>query len=279
MSVPVRAAAVRDRGAKNSVRPRVRGSAPATTGETRTPAKSSAAQRAYAKRNQRAAIGAATPEVRRGSFTARIPFVATIIGLLSVGLAVTLLLTTRAAEDSYKLSAAKAHNQELIEQKAALERDSRAANSAPELARKAAALGMIPAKDVARLVVADNGAVTVVGTPAPAQGTPVVVPPAATPPATANAATASSATAGTRGSGTAPVNLPPVGSRAATQQAPVAPAPAPAAAGAPAVVAAPAPAVPAATPGTANQPQTSAQDGPLVSMDAGEQVGNQGGTR
>ncbi|TQF73727.1 hypothetical protein FK531_08940 [Rhodococcus spelaei] len=111
--------------------------------------------------------------VKRGSFKARIPFVASIIGLLSVGLAVTLLLTTRAAEDSYKLSAAKAHNQSLIEQRAALERDYQVATSAPELARKAADLGMIPAKDVARLVVDDHGGVQVVGKPTPAQGAPV----------------------------------------------------------------------------------------------------------
>ncbi|MFF0817040.1 hypothetical protein ACFYVR_18055 [Rhodococcus sp. NPDC003318] len=274
MTVPVRAAEVRDRGSKTSVRPRVRTSAPATAGDDRR-AKPTAAQRAYARRNQRAALGAAAPDRTRGTFTARIPFVAIIIGLLSVGLAVTLLLTTRAAEDSYKLSAAKAHNQELTEQKAALERDFRAANSAPELARKAAALGMIPAKDVARLVVAEDGAVTVVGTPAPAQGVPVVVPPAAPVAGTAtNTAATGTTNVGTRGTGTAPASLPPVGSRVAAPVAPAAPA---VPASAPAAVA-PAPAQ-AATPVAANQPQTRAQDGPLVSTGPGGQAGNQGGTR
>ncbi|XGU22003.1 hypothetical protein ACETU7_07275 [Rhodococcus sp. 3Y1] len=65
----------------------------------------------------------------------------------------TLLLTTRAAEDSYQLSDARAYNQSLVEQKAALERDFQSRNSAPELANQASALGMVPAKDPARLVV------------------------------------------------------------------------------------------------------------------------------
>ncbi|WP_246098024.1 hypothetical protein [Rhodococcus spelaei] len=172
MTVPVR-----DRSSATTVRPKVHGRAPATIpSRSNAPAKSTkktAAQRAYAKRSQRASTGTAAEVVKRGSFKARIPFVASIIGLLSVGLAVTLLLTTRAAEDSYKLSAAKAHNQSLIEQRAALERDYQVATSAPELARKAADLGMIPAKDVARLVVDDHGGVQVVGKPTPAQGAPV----------------------------------------------------------------------------------------------------------
>ncbi|QNG18526.1 hypothetical protein G4H71_00890 [Rhodococcus triatomae] len=145
--------------------------------------RSGAAARAYQKRSQRAAsrAGAAVPEAaggasvrrRAGSVAARIPFVATIIGLLSLGLAVTLLLTTRAAEDSYLLSSARAHNQSLTEQKSALERDVQTANSAPRLAEEAAALGLVPATDPARLVVHPDGTVEVVGTPKPADGTPV----------------------------------------------------------------------------------------------------------
>ncbi|MFZ2172870.1 MAG: hypothetical protein WAW17_02325, partial [Rhodococcus sp. (in: high G+C Gram-positive bacteria)] len=81
--------------------------------------------------------------------------------------------TTRSAEDSYQLSAARAHNQSLTEQKAALERDVETANSAPELAEEAAKLGMVPANDPARLVVHPDGNVEVVGKPAPASGTPV----------------------------------------------------------------------------------------------------------
>ena len=103
--------------------------------------KSGAAQRAYDKRTARAAgrtgtVAAAGPSISpRAMLKGRVPFVASVIGLLSIGLAVTLLLTTRAAEDSYQLSDARAYNQSLVEQKAALERDFQSRNSAPELAK------------------------------------------------------------------------------------------------------------------------------------------------
>lgn len=168
MTVPVRPGGSRSNGA-GVVRPRGRSRVAVAAGQ-----RSTAAQRAYERRQQRAAIHPAgeVSAHRRGNFTARIPFVATIIGMLSVGLALTLLLTTRAAEDSYELSAAKAHNQDLMEQRSALERDVQEGNSAPELARKATELGMIPAKEVARLVVHPDGTVDVVGKPTPAQGAP-----------------------------------------------------------------------------------------------------------
>lgn len=141
--------------------------------------RSSAAQRAYERRTQRATVhsdsGVAAPSsaARSAAMTARIPFVASIIGLLALGLALTLLLTTRAAEESYELSEAREYNQSLMREKAALERDVETANSAPKLAAKAAELGMVPAVDPARLVVHPDGSVEVIGTPAPATGEPV----------------------------------------------------------------------------------------------------------
>ncbi|MGC0364476.1 type II secretory pathway pseudopilin PulG [Rhodococcus sp. 27YEA15] len=149
-------------------------------------ARSGAAQRAYDKRTARLAgrapvtSSATVTTSRRGVLRSRIPFVVSIIGLLSVGLAVTLLLTTRAAEDSYQLSDARAYNKSLVEQKSALERDFQSRNSAPELANEASALGMVPAKDPARLVVHPDGTVEVVGTPTPA--TPGALPPLDAPP-------------------------------------------------------------------------------------------------
>ncbi|ANS29310.1 hypothetical protein ACVH9Z_09710 [Rhodococcus opacus] len=144
----------------------------------RAAARTGAAERAYKKRTQRAAVHsgsaiAVSGKNRTGTLTARIPFVATILVLLAMGLAMTLLLTTRSAEDSYQLSAARAHNQSLAEEKAALERDVETANSAPKLAEEAAKLGMVPANDPARLVVHPDGSVEVVGKPAPASGAPV----------------------------------------------------------------------------------------------------------
>ncbi|MEU7633917.1 hypothetical protein AB0C34_28750 [Nocardia sp. NPDC049220] len=137
--------------------------------------KSGAAQRAYARRRLRAEgrSDAMPPAMRRSAMAARIPFVTAIIALLGCGLALTLLLTTRAAEDSYQLGDARATNRKLADERAALQREVEAADSAPELAARARELGMIPAKDPARLLIAPDGTVTVIGTPTPAQGAPV----------------------------------------------------------------------------------------------------------
>lgn len=137
--------------------------------------KSGAAQRAYARRRMResGSDGAFLPAVRRSAMAARIPFVTAIIALLGCGLALTLLLTTRAAEDSYQLGDARATNRRLADERAALQREVEVADSAPELALRARELGMIPAKDPARLLVGPDGSVTVIGKPAPAEGTPV----------------------------------------------------------------------------------------------------------
>ncbi|MET8779992.1 hypothetical protein ABZV58_33815 [Nocardia sp. NPDC004654] len=138
--------------------------------------KSGAAQRAYAKRKtraeQRADAGPRLP-TRRSVMAARIPFVAAIIAMLGCGLALTLLLTTRAAEDSYQLGDARELNRKLSEERAALQREVESADSAPELAARARELGMIPAKDPARLVIGPDGTVTVIGKETPAQGPPV----------------------------------------------------------------------------------------------------------
>ena len=146
--------------------------------QRRNSGRSTAAQRAYQRRSRRAGQLGVEPTETRGRTTGagrvrtRIPFVATIIALLGIGMAVTLLLTTRATEDSYELSAVRAHNEELAQQRAVLQRDVAAAQAAPALAVAAAKLGMIPAGQVARLVVAPDGSVQVVGDPVPAQGAP-----------------------------------------------------------------------------------------------------------
>ncbi|MGW5454900.1 hypothetical protein [Nocardia sp. NPDC003979] len=135
--------------------------------------KSGAAQRAYARKRTRQQLldGISLPD-RSSTMAGRIPFVTAIIGLLGCGLALTLLLTTRAAEDSYLLGDMRADNRTLADERAALQREVAAADSAPELAARARELGMIPAKDPARLVIGPGGEVTVIGTPTPAQGAP-----------------------------------------------------------------------------------------------------------
>ncbi|WP_442790856.1 hypothetical protein [Nocardia sp. NBC_01327] len=136
--------------------------------------KSGAAQRAYARRRSRERTELPQLLRRTGESVprGRMSFVATIIALLGCGLAVTLLLTTRSTEDSYQLGDARRVNQQLSDERAALQREVESADSAPELAARAAELGMIPAKDPARLLVAPDGSVTVIGNPIPAQGSP-----------------------------------------------------------------------------------------------------------
>lgn len=136
--------------------------------------KSGAAQRAYARRRQRAGgPSAAAPAVApRSELAGRGPFVAAILAMFGCGLALTLVLTTRAAEDSYQLSDAREANRVLSDERAALQREVAAADSPPELATRAREQGMVPAVDPARLVVAPDGTVTVLGEPKPAQGPP-----------------------------------------------------------------------------------------------------------
>jgi hypothetical protein len=102
----------------------------------------------------------------------RVPFVVLVIGALGLGLAVTLWLSTDAAERSYQLGHVRETNQALLQQKEALERGVLEAQAAPALAEAARDLGMIPSRDTAHLVQDASGNWIVVGTPKPAQGVP-----------------------------------------------------------------------------------------------------------
>ncbi|MQY21296.1 hypothetical protein [Nocardia macrotermitis] len=137
---------------------------------------------ASARRRTRSRRGPVLPPLPgRSMMSGRIPFVVAILVLLGCGLMCTLLLTTRSAEDSYQLSDARRINQQLSDEQAELQRQVAAADAAPELATRARELGMIPAKDPARLVVAPNGAVTVIGKETAQSGPPA--PPLNTTPA------------------------------------------------------------------------------------------------
>ncbi|MCX2933340.1 hypothetical protein ORI20_23995 [Mycobacterium sp. CVI_P3] len=111
-------------------------------------------------------------DLRPQTLMAKVPFVVLVIGSLGVGLAVTLWLSTDAAQRSYQLGAARSTNEALSQQKEALERDVLEAESAPALAESARNLGMIPSKDTAHLVQDPTGNWTVVGKPKPAEGVP-----------------------------------------------------------------------------------------------------------
>jgi hypothetical protein len=162
---------------------------PAPTSDPGQATRRSAQQKAYARRDER---------VRRvtGARTAapagRPQFVLLIMALLAVGLVATLWLSTAAAADSYRLQDATAQARVLSEQAERLKQEVAVLASAPELARRAGALGMVPVRDPARLVVAADGSVGVVGQPRAAVPPPPPAPPAppagAEPPAADGAA-------------------------------------------------------------------------------------------
>ncbi|PVY33850.1 hypothetical protein [Williamsia muralis] len=100
----------------------------------------------------------------------RIPFAVVVVGLLLAGLALTLWLSTKSAQDSYQLGVAREQNEQLSDRLNALVKTYESGDSAPELSDKAGRLGMIPVTDVPRLVVGPDGRSTVVGDITPADG-------------------------------------------------------------------------------------------------------------
>ncbi|WP_238423520.1 hypothetical protein [Gordonia sp. 'Campus'] len=152
--------------------------------ESERATRSRAAQRALDRRRRRTAAGRAAPPRRTGgglsmtgvSLRERLqhtPFVVPVIALLVLGLGLSLWLSTKAAQDSYKLGIERTQNQSLIDQRDALKRTYESGNSAPELSDKAARLGMIPAENPARMIVDDPRRPRIVGTPSPASGRPM----------------------------------------------------------------------------------------------------------
>ena len=121
---------------------------------------------------ERLAIRLASIDLRPRTLLSKVPFVVLVIGALGVGLGLTLWLSTDSAERSYQLSDARERGRVLQEQKEALERDVREAQSAPALAESARKEGMIPSRDTAHLVQDPTGNWVVVGTPKPADGVP-----------------------------------------------------------------------------------------------------------
>jgi len=160
----------------------------------------SAQQKAYARRDDRMRRVAGVRPARAAA-AGRPQFVLLIMVLLAVGLVATLWLSTAAAADSYRLQDATAEARVLSEQAERLKQEVAVLASAPELARRAGELGMTPVRDPARLVVAADGGVDVVGQPRAAVPPPPPAPPA--PPAGAEPP-AAGGTEGTAPGGTAP---------------------------------------------------------------------------
>ncbi len=165
----------RPAGAGPQTAPMRRVSPATSTSQAKARAKARKAKAPKAVRpplRDRLAAKVASIDLRPRTLAAKVPFVVLVIGSLGAGLAVTLWLSTDAAERSYELGSAREKNRVLSQQKEALERDVLQAQSAPALAEAARNLGMIPSKDTAHLVQDPAGNWVVVGEPKPADGVP-----------------------------------------------------------------------------------------------------------
>src|SRR5690606_37502066 len=151
--------------------------------------RSSAAERAYARRAQRAdalrrqAQQREQPEPTRLRLRLRWPrsrasFVLMLMALMAVGVATTLWLSTQAISDSYRLEELRQSNADLAERSEELQRAVATAEAPGQLAERAEKLGMVPGGNPARLVVGDDGKVRVVGEPEAAHKPAPPAPPA-----------------------------------------------------------------------------------------------------
>jgi cell division protein FtsB len=148
--------------------------------------RTTAAERAYARRAQRADLlrqrAPKRPAAERETVEAkprtrlklrwprsRASFVLVMMGLLAVGVAATLWFTTQAIADSYRLEKLRTDNAALMETKDRLEREVAKAQSPASLAPAAKQLGMVPGGDPARIVVDKDGKTKVVGDPQKAE--------------------------------------------------------------------------------------------------------------
>jgi len=128
-------------------------------------ARSAAAQRGYARKAQRQAAVSAGSRIRAAR---RTPFVLLVMALLAAGLITSLWLSTAAAGDSYRLDGARHEARDLTERAEQLRQDVAEMQTAPQLAKRAHDLGMVPVDEPARLVRQPDGTVVVIGKPAPA---------------------------------------------------------------------------------------------------------------
>lgn len=168
--------------------------------------RSAAAERAYARRAQRAERAADSasvpngrPERKPGS-AGRATFVILVMALLVGGVVATLWFSTQATADAYKLEQAKKDTQGLSVRVAQLQRQVAEQDSAPVLGARAQQLGMVPAGDPAHLVVGPDGSVALIGTPTAAHAPTTTPPPptttTATPPPTTTTTTTTTTTPG-----------------------------------------------------------------------------------
>ncbi|SFQ07104.1 Septum formation initiator [Amycolatopsis arida] len=162
--------------------PRRRQRAPRRTSQR---GRTSAAERAYARRAQRADLvqreGDAPAPARRRVLLrrprSRTSFVLLMMGLLAAGVAASLWLSTQAIADTYRLERLREDTAGLAERVDQLQREVTGLESPAALDERARRLGMVPGGDPARIVVAPDGTTTLVGEPKAAVAPPPPPPP------------------------------------------------------------------------------------------------------
>ncbi|RAS61650.1 hypothetical protein C8D87_10993 [Lentzea atacamensis] len=141
------------------------------------------AERAYARRAQRAQNlrgGAAAPQQKQVS---KAPFVVLVMLVLGAGVAGIMYFSTQAAADTYRLQEAKAEAEKLTLRMEQLRREVALLESPTDLARRAAEMGLVEPSNPARLRQNPDGSIEEFGKPsAPTRSTPAP-PPSAEPPA------------------------------------------------------------------------------------------------
>lgn len=179
MTAPARTTGPGDRARSAAAPQRERGTT--RSPDARERARSAAAQRAYARRAERAERGRqpgrnsqatartrARPGTRQAGgamLSSRASFVVLVIALLGAGIVATLWLSTQATAGSYQLERAQQSVSRLAARVERLHAQVAHLRSPEVLARQARGLGMVPAGNPARLVVGPGGKVTVVGSP------------------------------------------------------------------------------------------------------------------
>ncbi|KOV85896.1 hypothetical protein [Nocardia sp. NRRL S-836] len=149
--------------------------------------RSAAADRAYARRAQRAQNlrgGSSAPQQNQRQ-ASKAPFVVLVMLVLVAGVAGIMYFSTQAAADSYRLQEARAEQEKLTLRVEQLRREVALLESPTDLARRATDMGLVEPSSPARLRQLPDGTVEEFGKPsAPTKSTPPPppAPPSSTPP-------------------------------------------------------------------------------------------------
>ncbi|MET9228037.1 hypothetical protein [Lentzea sp. NPDC003310] len=140
------------------------------------------AERAYARRAQRASNlrgASAAPQQKQVS---KAPFVVLVMLVLGAGVAGIMYFSTQAAADTYRLQEARAEAERLTLQMEQLRREVALLESPTDLARRAGEMGLVEPSNPARLRQNPDGSIEEFGKPSPATKSTPPPPPSSEPP-------------------------------------------------------------------------------------------------